>query len=360
MLNNAFFINVSLFLPLLSKDPQTHDSPSYHLELWPQLQSALLEPPPNSHPEIRTQLFAIYASAPELLSDPPTNYLTLGPALLTSLADQQPIELRISSLAAATATLRYLTEVEDQPVSEPDNAFYPLLDALAARAHQSLLLPLLARQLISPRLARNALGALADFLRLPPVARLLCQAGPEAWLNPLASLASDRTLPDDTRITVLECLLTFVEAALEEDDGQVQNRQRWTNLVELLLELMAEVEEPDSNWADAVDDNVDEDSALWVVAEENLDRLGRLLGPLPSLLEPLFRRPASDHWPRRHAVLSALGALADACAPLLRSQLPAVLQVVLLGLQDRHIRVVHAAIYALAQLCSSLEVRQGS
>ncbi|KAG0147831.1 hypothetical protein CROQUDRAFT_714840 [Cronartium quercuum f. sp. fusiforme G11] len=326
-------------------------------QLWPDLQNVILQPPSTASAPIRAQILSIYAASPELLADPPTNFMGLGPVLLDCLSDDQPIELRISALSATTATLRHVTEVEQESISEPTDSFYPILDALTARIHHAIVIPLHNRQLSnqSPRFVRIALGGLADFLRILPVTHLISRTRPQEWLNPLAGLASDRTLPDDTRSNVLECLLIFVESSLEDSNqNHQQNPERWSALIDLLLSIMSEVEEPNHSWLLAEEDEEDEDTSLWVIAEENLDRLANLLGPVPILLLPLLRNHTSN-WREKHSILSAIGAIAEACGPLIKTRLQTILEIVLDGLQDNHPRVIHASIYALAQLCSSLQ-----
>jgi len=142
------------------------------------------------------------------------------------------------------------------------------------------------------------------------------------------------------------------------DEGKAYLAQ----VIPLLLSMMSEIVDSPEWYKTEETGNVDEDDdENYVVADQALDRLAVALGSMSPLLSVLFEclksMSSSERWEERHAALSAIGGVAQGCAEAMVDEVHGVMGVVENGLRDPHPRVRYSAVYAVAQLCTELEVR---
>ena len=228
----------------------------------------------------------------------------------------------------------------------------PMLDVclLFTAALTRQILPALAQARDSERLSL----ALSDFTEL-----VASVAATELLVPHFSSLvgllvsfmAAASQLADDARQSAIELLASVAET------GMADETEGWAAVVQGLVQIMTEIPD-DAQWG-ARDEDEDDD-LNYVVAETALDRVAQslsheiVLGPLLAMLPGLVR---SSVWQQRHAGLSAIAVVAEGASEGVIAQLPSIAALVFPSIGDQHPRVRYATLYAIAQLCSDLEVR---
>ncbi|KAH9824309.1 armadillo-type protein [Melampsora americana] len=297
---------------------------------WQDLQNLILEPPVELPLKTRNGLLGIYST----------------------IHQNQSIEFRLSGLDASISTLSYL-EASGHPfftsLTLVDQPLYPILQTIMNEIYSTLLEPLI----------------------------ILHSKQTHQWLNPFFKLASNTHASIQTRSNAIESYLNFIDTSVAIQ-SPLSEQQKASSTIPyddeseyiksfytLLLSVMSEVHPPTPEWLNKSEDNEEngedeEDLQLWVIAEQDLDRLINLIGPSPELILPILnfdRLQSSNHstsWQEIHASLSAIGALADSYQSFFSKHINRIYHFINFGLVNLNPRVVHAAIYALAQLSSSL------
>lgn len=298
--------------------------PTLLANLLPHLQ----EPRQLPNPILQTALLNIFVALPSLFSSSPTE---LESIVLTSLgSDHFPLRL------AALQTICV-------PTLDLETSF-------TNAVHQSVLLPLLGN--IDESELETALTHLIEFVTfndtpdLPP------------WLDPLLQLALNQHQPISVRSSALECLTTLIEC---RPPAPNEPRLVWLEpIFRGLLTLMAEIDE-DPHWSLKLDDNDEDQDAIFIQAEQALDRLTQEVTKTHSdqLFELILnsaQQPPSTSWQARHAFLSALAVTGEGLAESFSLATEHIYHVLQAGFEDHHPRVIYAAIYAIAQLSSPLKI----
>lgn len=96
--------------------------------------------------------------------------------------------------------------------------------------------------------------------------------------------------------------------------------------------------------------------ALYIAAEQAMDRLARALGGkhiLPPTFAVLPTYLASEDWTHRHAALMCISAIGEGCVKIMEAELGKILSMVLPHLlRDAHARVRYAACNTIGQMCT--------
>lgn len=176
-----------------------------------------------------------------------------------------------------------------------------------------------------------------------------------------AAVAKNTQLDSDARLSALELLTCFSEAAPRMC---LQEQTYAPALVETCLRLTTEVCEDDDDCAqwlhsgeaaedDGGADDEDESEECYNAARLSLDRAALKLGG-QALGPPLFQYvPAmlqSSSWRDRQGALMALSSATEGCRDALITQIPKILDLITPALADSNPRVQYAACNALGQI----------
>lgn len=319
---------------------------------WAELPQALLQA--GAHPSfaIRECAYRIYSAVPQSLDPPFASPSDVRQFLIRGLSDAESPTVRLSALDGAVAWVR-----SDEALEGVEEVVKAMLSVL----------PPLVQERKEERL-QKALQALVEMASVPRGARA---CGPllgqivgfiVGFVRPRPD--QDGAFDEDIRQTGLELLIATGENAGEELlAGADKGRAFLQGVLPLIFEMMTEIEDDPAWYKVEKTTSEEEDDETYIVAEQGLDRLAQVFGepegsPFPGLCFELISSMATnDRWQVRHAALSAIGAVAEGCAERLLDQTEALSGLIERGLDDRHARVKFAAVYAVAQLCSSLQVR---
>ncbi|KNZ54514.1 hypothetical protein VP01_292g13 [Puccinia sorghi] len=297
-----------------------------------QLFNALLSQPTSLHPpEIINQFAHVIA---HLTKNSPEITLKSSESIVLASLSSDHFPLRLAALQAICV-----------PTLDLDTDFTnPVL--------QAILLPLISHSNQSQ--VETALTHLIEFVTFNDVSDLT------TWFQPLLQLSLDQNLITSTRSTALECLITLIES--QSPSSNSTPSLNWLNPVfHALLTLMAEIDE-DEHWSLALDEDDDDDQdAIYVQAEQALDRLTQEVAKSHSdqlfeLILSAVQQPLPDSWKAKHALLSVLAATGEGLAESFSNATEHIYHVLQSGFDDAHPRVVYAAIYAIAQLSSPLKI----
>ncbi|EGG04363.1 uncharacterized protein MELLADRAFT_89443 [Melampsora larici-populina 98AG31] len=355
-------------------------------EHWQDLQNLILEPPVGLPLKIRNGLLGIYSNSPQIIEDSDENLVKVFSLISQAIHQDQSIEFRLSGLDASTSTLSYL-EASDHPFLASrtliDQPLYPILRSIMNEIYFTLLEPLVNNVSMGMNpddddTLNKILNSLAELISLEAITKIIIHCKQtHQWLNPFFKLASNTHASIQTRSNAIESYLNFIDTAVAIQSPLSEEQKASSTIpyddeseyiksfYNLLLSVMSEVHQPTPEWLNKSEDNEEngedeEDLQLWVIAEQDLDRLINLIGPSPELILPIMRfdhLQSSNHstsWQEIHATLSAIGALADSYQSFFSQHIHRTYHFINFGLVNLNPRVVHAAIYALAQLSSSL------
>lgn len=355
-------------------------------EHWQDLQNLILEPPVELPLKIRNGLLGIFSSSPQIIEDSDENLVKVFSLISQAIHQNQSNDFRLTALDASISTLSYL-EASDHPFFASrtlvDQPLYPMLQSIMNEIYSTLLEPL-ANNLsmgMNPDDDDNLnriLNSLAELISMEAITKIIIHSKQtHQWLNPFLKLASNTHASIQTRSNAIESYLNFIDTSVAIQ-SPLSEQQKASSMIpyddeseyiksfyNLLLSVMSEVHQPTPEWLSKSEDNEEngedeEDLQLWVIAEQDLDRLINLIGPSPELILPILnfdRLQSSNHsvsWQEIHASLSAIGALADSYQSFFSQHIHRIYHFINFGLVNLNPRVVHAAIYALAQLSSSL------
>ncbi|PLW07721.1 hypothetical protein PCANC_24729 [Puccinia coronata f. sp. avenae] len=284
---------------------------------------------PTPSPILQTALLDIFVALPWLFSSSPAE---LEAIVLASLSSHH-FPLRLAALQAiCVPTLDLNTDFN-----------LPVLN--------TILLPLTSH----PNQAEieTALTHLIEFATFNDISDLT------TWLQPLLQLTQDQRFPLSTRSTALECLITLIES--RPSSSNATPSLTWlTSVFSALVTLMAEIEE-DEGWSLALDDEEEDLDALYIQAEQALDRLAQEVAKshcdqLFELILAAVQQPLPSAWNVKHALLSVLAVTGEPLAESFSLATEHIYHVLQAGFDDPHPRVIYAAIYAIAQLSSPLKI----
>ncbi|OAV94165.1 hypothetical protein PTTG_04330 [Puccinia triticina 1-1 BBBD Race 1] len=287
------------------------------------------QPPLPSNPILQTALLEIFVALPWLFSSSPTELEAIVLASLSS--DHFP--LRLAALQAICV-----------PDLELDTSFaHPVL--------QAVLLPLPSHPNQSE--AEAAMTHLIEFVTFNDIPDI------SIWLEPLLQLTLDQNRILSIRTTALECLITLIECRPQASN--LTPSLTWlTPVFRGLVGLMAEIDE-DEEWSRTLDDDEEDEDAIYIQAEQALDRLTQEVtrthcDQLFELILSAVQPPLPASWKAKHALLSVLAVTGEGLAESFSLAADQIYHVLQAGFDDPHPRVVYAAIYAIAQLSSPLKI----
>ncbi|KAI7963115.1 hypothetical protein MJO28_001209 [Puccinia striiformis f. sp. tritici] len=295
--------------------------------LLPQQQQQQQQP---AQPILQTALLDIFVALPWLFSSSPEQ---LESIVLASLGSDH-FPLRLAALQAICV-----------PTLELETSFTePVL--------QAVLLPLPSHPNQSQ--VETALTYLIEFVTFNDVSDLT------TWLEPLLRLTLDQNQILSTRSTALECMITLIES--RSPATNLSPSLPWLSPVfQALVSLMAEIEE-DEDWCTSLDDEEEDLDAIYIQAEQALDRLTQEVTRSHTdqlfelILSAIQQDPLPDSWKAKHALLSVLAVTGEGLAESFALATEHIYHILQAGFDDHHPRVIYAAIYAIAQLSSPLKI----
>jgi hypothetical protein len=200
----------------------------------------------------------------------------------------------------------------------------------------------------------TALTHLIEFVTFNDIPDLI------TWIEPLLQLTLDQNRTISTRSTALECLITLIEC--RSPANNLAPSLNWLDPVfRALVNLMAEIDE-DEHWSLSLDEDEEDQDAIYIQAEQALDRLTQEVvkthcDQLFELILSAVQPPLPASWKAKHALLSVIAVTGDGLAESFSLAADQIYHVLQAGFDDPHPRVIYAAIYAIAQLASPLKVR---
>ncbi|EFP77421.2 uncharacterized protein PGTG_03377 [Puccinia graminis f. sp. tritici CRL 75-36-700-3] len=316
-----------------SREITLQSSDEWSTVLRPILLARLLpqqqQPPTPSNPILQTALLDIFVALPWLFSSSPVE---LESIVLSSLSSDH-FPLRLAALQAICVLTLDLETSFAQPVL------------------QAILLPLPSHP-NQPDL-ETALTYLIEFATFNDIPDLT------TWIEPLLQLTLDQNRIISTRSTALECLITLIES--RSPAYNLAPSLNWLNPVfRALVNLMAEIDE-DEHWSSSLDGDEEDQDAIYIQAEQALDRLTQEVAKthcdqLFELILSAVQPPLPASWKAKHALLSVIAVTGDGLAESFSLATEQIYHVLQAGFDDPHPRVIYAAIYAIAQLASPLKI----
>lgn len=174
-----------------------------------------------------------------------------------------------------------------------------------------------------------------------------------AHLEPVVSLfftlTADRELSPNTRRMGMEFLLTLTE----QGKGMIRKHPNFAQrAIPLAFSFLLELEHT-PEW-DNFEDDDDKEQQNFSMGQEAIDRFAMSLGGkiFMSVATPIIQEfLQSPDWLKRHAGLTALSTMADACKKIFKTQLDSISNMIIpFVTKDPHHRVRWAAVNGLAQL----------
>ncbi|KAK9900799.1 ARM repeat-containing protein [Cystobasidium minutum MCA 4210] len=172
-------------------------------------------------------------------------------------------------------------------------------------------------------------------------------------------------LPNTTIDYLRQASIEFLTATSEYFSSSLmkdhQLKQEYEMFISALLNIMTEMKDGESAdaefWKGTAENDNDDGGETYVVAEDALNRVALALGPihvLPTAFRIIPTLLSDTDWRKRYAALSAIGTLAEASAKEYLGNVEQIMRMVLDGLAAPSPRVVYAAVYAAAELCTYL------
>ncbi|CAD7695704.1 unnamed protein product [Ostreobium quekettii] len=204
----------------------------------------------------------------------------------------------------------------------------------------------------------SAGSALEDMIEIAEQAPRFFRKHLPDVVSAMLQIAETDSLDDSVRKLAVELLLTLFERR-DQLPGLLKRLPNFVQrLFGTLLFFLLDVEDV-PEWHQATEPE-DEDSGhgeRFEVGQECLDRMAMALGGnvvVPVAGSMLNMWIGDQDWKKRHATLICLAQIAEGCAKVMLSEVDALTDMCLKGVQDAQVKVRWAACQALGQMCTDL------